>query len=376
MKFEYDFTGRHSLFSYYFNQEECLDENAWEIIESGSANRNLLPMSVQKEREGYICTYDISGTINMMAWQDGLMQEEQEILEKKIKIAIEDLVKKGIPQKEILKEKQYMYVEIATGEIKLVCIPVKQEEKSDSSVPLEAGGLPLIPPEPKGNLSDEILEKEPDGSNQHSWRDMVLETEDKLWEQGGKPENSVEENLWEKEELLEKPWEKEATQESFGDVMPWEKEENEEKSAEDKRWEQEESVEISEELMPEEDDDSQTVLLRDDGDNETVLLKRTYKIHAELERERTQEVFPITVENCKIGKRALMTDICIRNNPTISREHCVIRFREGEYYIEDMNSSNYTYLNGIRVMPAHPEKLEQGDRIRLSDEEFIFRKES
>lgn len=321
MKFEYDFTGRHSLFSYYFNQEECLDENAWEIIESGSANRNLLPMSVQKEREGYICTYDISGTINMMAWQDGLMQEEQEILEEKIKKAIEDLVKKGIPQKEILKEKQYMYVEIATGEIKLVCIPAKQEEKSDSSVPLEAGGLPLIPPDPKGNLSDEMFEKEPDDSSQQLWRDMVLETEDK-------------------------------------------------------RWEQEESVEISEELMPEEDDDSQTVLLRDDGDNETVLLKRTYKIHAELERERTQEVFPITVENCKIGKRALMTDICIRNNPTISREHCVIRFREGEYYIEDMNSSNYTYLNGIRVMPAHPEKLEQGDRIRLSDEEFIFRKES
>ena len=69
-----------------------------------------------------------------------------------------------------------------------------------------------------------------------------------------------------------------------------------------------------------------------------------------------------------------MTDICIRNNPTVSREHCVIRFRDGEYYIEDMDSSNYTYLNGIRVMPGHPKKLQEEDRIRLSDEEFIFRK--
>lgn len=122
------------------------------------------------------------------------------------------------------------------------------------------------------------------------------------------------------------------------------------------------------------DDDSETVLLRDDGDSETVLLRQPQKISAKLIRINTQEVFSVTTENCKIGKRALMADICIRNNPTISREHCVIRFRDGDYYIEDMDSSNYTYLNGIRVMPGHPKKLQEEDRIRLSDEEFIFRK--
>ena len=116
------------------------------------------------------------------------------------------------------------------------------------------------------------------------------------------------------------------------------------------------------------------MLLRDDGDSETVLLRQPQKITAKLIRINTQEVFSVTTENCKIGKRALMADICIRNNPTISREHCVIRFRDGDYYIEDMDSSNYTYLNGIRVMPGHPKKLQEEDRIRLSDEEFIFRK--
>ena len=68
-----------------------------------------------------------------------------------------------------------------------------------------------------------------------------------------------------------------------------------------------------------------------------------------------------------------MTDICIRNNPTISREHCAIYFEEGEYYLEDKGSSNYTYLNGNRVMPGKKELLEDGDEIRMSDEEFIFR---
>lgn len=76
----------------------------------------------------------------------------------------------------------------------------------------------------------------------------------------------------------------------------------------------------------------------------------------------------------RVGKRALMVDICIRNNPTISREHCAIHFEEGKYYLEDKDSSNYTYLNGNRAMPGQKLLLNDGDQIRLSDEEFIFRK--
>ena len=371
MKFEYDFAGRHSLFSYYSDQNEVFDKEVWRIIESGSVNRNLLPVSLHREGGHCAFTYDISGTVNMMAWREDLEQEERDALEEKIQKAIENLTGKGIPHPEIMMEKQYMYAEIATGEVKLVCIPVKQEGKNPS-YPLkssESRGLPLIPPEPMGNLSDELFEMKSDSSGQQPWRDIVPVTEEEIWEKED-PEMPAEEAPWEKEEILEKPWEMPAEE------RPWEKEEKSETPKEEKSWEKEDAPGVYEEKLQEEDNDSQTVLLRDDGDNETVLLKRTYKIHAELVRERTQEVFSITVENCKVGKRALMTDICIRNNPTISREHCVIRFREGEYYIEDLNSSNYTYLNGIRVMPAHPEKLEQGDRIRLSDEEFIFRKES
>ena len=74
------------------------------------------------------------------------------------------------------------------------------------------------------------------------------------------------------------------------------------------------SVQTSDEPAPEQnfsDDDSETVLLRDDGDSETVLLRQPQKIAAKLLRINTQEVFSVTTENCKIGKRALMTDICL-----------------------------------------------------------------
>ena len=123
------------------------------------------------------------------------------------------------------------------------------------------------------------------------------------------------------------------------------------------------------------DDDGNdaTVMLRDDGSEATILLKARVKPNATLIRLHTQEKFHITTEICKIGKRALMVDICIRNNPTISREHCAIHFEEGKYYLEDKDSSNYTYLNGNRAMPGQKLLLNDGDQIRLSDEEFIFR---
>ena len=95
-------------------------------------------------------------------------------------------------------------------------------------------------------------------------------------------------------------------------------------------------------------------MLRDDGSEATILLKARVKPNATLIRLHTQEKFHITTEICKIGKRALMV--------------------EGKYYLEDKDSSNYTYLNGNRAMPGQKLLLNDGDQIRLSDEEFIFRK--
>ena len=33
------------------------------------------------------------------------------------------------------------------------------------------------------------------------------------------------------------------------------------------------------------------------------------------------------------------------DRPTVSRRHCVLRTREGSYYLQDLNSSNKTYVN-------------------------------
>lgn len=56
----------------------------------------------------------------------------------------------------------------------------------------------------------------------------------------------------------------------------------------------------------------------------------------------------------------------------ISRLHAKISRQEGEYYLEDLNSTNGTYLNGNPVEYHQKKKLHKGDKIRFGAEEFLF----
>jgi FHA domain len=53
-----------------------------------------------------------------------------------------------------------------------------------------------------------------------------------------------------------------------------------------------------------------------------------------------------------------------------SGHHARIYDREGSVYVEDMNSTNGTYVNGRRV--SAQELLRADDRIRIGDAEFRF----
>jgi pSer/pThr/pTyr-binding forkhead associated (FHA) protein len=57
---------------------------------------------------------------------------------------------------------------------------------------------------------------------------------------------------------------------------------------------------------------------------------------------------------------------------TVSREHALLKFEEGRWYIEDRGSANGTFLNDTRVAfgVAHP--LRHGDRIRVGSETLVF----
>ncbi|MBU0490844.1 MAG: FHA domain-containing protein [Chloroflexi bacterium] len=49
----------------------------------------------------------------------------------------------------------------------------------------------------------------------------------------------------------------------------------------------------------------------------------------------------------------------------VSRRHSRIVFRDGQPYIEDLNSTNHTYLNGEALEPLMPYAIQSGDELRL-----------
>ncbi len=49
----------------------------------------------------------------------------------------------------------------------------------------------------------------------------------------------------------------------------------------------------------------------------------------------------------------------------VSRRHARIFFQDNRFYVEDLGSTNGTYLNGLRLEPYSPQPLGDGDELRL-----------
>lgn len=62
-------------------------------------------------------------------------------------------------------------------------------------------------------------------------------------------------------------------------------------------------------------------------------------------------------------------DIIIKD-PFVSKSHFNIVEDEKQYFLEDLKSSNGTFLNGEKLMDVA--KLSNGDRIRIGNIEFLF----
>lgn len=57
---------------------------------------------------------------------------------------------------------------------------------------------------------------------------------------------------------------------------------------------------------------------------------------------------------------------------TVSRIHARIYRKDGDYYIEDLNSTNGTYVNGRELFYREPVKLEKLDQVAFATEEYLF----
>lgn len=75
------------------------------------------------------------------------------------------------------------------------------------------------------------------------------------------------------------------------------------------------------------------------------------------------EVYPLEQEETMVG-RDLANDIAI-SDPEVSRRHARFVMKEGIVFVEDLGSTNGTFLNGTRL--SSPQPLRPGDSITFGD---------
>lgn len=91
-----------------------------------------------------------------------------------------------------------------------------------------------------------------------------------------------------------------------------------------------------------------------------------------LTRVKTGERIVINKPVFRIGKEKSYVDYFIGDNTAISRSHANIHTENGNYFVEDTNSTNHTYVNGQIITSSVKTKLASGDKVRLANEDFIF----
>ena len=113
-----------------------------------------------------------------------------------------------------------------------------------------------------------------------------------------------------------------------------------------------------------------------DGGGTVVLAgSRTAAPRFFLVREKTNERVEISRSPFLVGVEAGSVDYCITDNPAVSRKHARFFIENGQCTIADQKSTNRTYVNDCALEPQTPQLLQNGDRIRLANENFTFVRE-
>jgi len=80
------------------------------------------------------------------------------------------------------------------------------------------------------------------------------------------------------------------------------------------------------------------------------------------------ERFPVTKERFIIGRGKQSSDLTIKD-PNVSRQHAMIEFQNGVYFMVDMGSTNGVAINGQRIARK---QIAEGDVFRICDHDIQF----
>ncbi len=82
-----------------------------------------------------------------------------------------------------------------------------------------------------------------------------------------------------------------------------------------------------------------------------------------------EETFFLTKKPTAIGR--LENNNIVIPDPSISRHHAEISYKQGQFYLVDLNSANGTFLNGRKI---EEKRMKNSDQIGLGKVTLIFRR--
>ncbi|PIE05955.1 MAG: hypothetical protein CSA75_01995 [Sorangium cellulosum] len=80
------------------------------------------------------------------------------------------------------------------------------------------------------------------------------------------------------------------------------------------------------------------------------------------------QTHPVTKDRFVIGRGKRSSDLTIKD-PNVSRQHAMIEFLNGQYYMVDMGSTNGIEFNGQRIARK---VVNEGDTFRICDHDLRF----
>jgi hypothetical protein len=78
--------------------------------------------------------------------------------------------------------------------------------------------------------------------------------------------------------------------------------------------------------------------------------------------------YPVQLERFVIGRGSKGTDLMIRDG-NVSRKHAVVIFHEGQFFIQDLGSTNGVEFDGQRI---ETKVIDEGDVYTICDHELTF----
>lgn len=119
-----------------------------------------------------------------------------------------------------------------------------------------------------------------------------------------------------------------------------------------------------------------TILGSGAGIGETTVLGASssqVQIQPHLIRIKNNEKIILNKPVFRLGKEKSYVDYFINDNTAVSRSHCNILTKNGQYFVVDTNSTNHTYVNGGMIQSNDEVPISHGTKIRLANEDFEFK---